>query len=72
MADGFRPGDVVQLKSGGPRMTVTRIKAGRVFVAWVSADGKREYASYEPATLIKPADETKKAERGLGFGRNPL
>lgn len=25
MADAFEPGDLVQLKSGGPRMTVERI-----------------------------------------------
>ena len=26
MTERFKPGDVVQLKSGGPRMTVTRPK----------------------------------------------
>jgi uncharacterized protein YodC (DUF2158 family) len=33
MAD-FKPGDVVQLKSGGPKMTVVTAKPGEVFCSW--------------------------------------
>lgn len=58
MADGFKPGDVVRLKSGGPKMTVAEIREGRVLCQWFTGD-KREIAGFEPATLVKVADETK-------------
>jgi uncharacterized protein YodC (DUF2158 family) len=58
MADGFKPGDIVQLKSGGPRMTVM-IRGGRIFCTWFTGD-KREASSFEPATLVKVPDETRK------------
>jgi uncharacterized protein YodC (DUF2158 family) len=34
MADQFKPGDVVMLKSGGPQMTVTEVDGDRTFCQW--------------------------------------
>lgn len=71
MADGFKPGDVVQLKSGGPRMTVESIRAGgRVICEWFTGD-RREVSGFEPAALVKVPDEMKTV-RGLRFGRDLL
>lgn len=54
-AENFKPGDVVQLKSGGPRMTVT--ETGRdiaqremVYCVWFEGKIKKEDA-FPPATL---------------------
>ncbi len=63
MVDGFKPGDVVQLKSGGPRMTVSSIREGRIICEWFTGSeraSKREVAGFEPAVLVKVPDETKK------------
>ena len=30
----FKPGDVVQLQSGGPRMTIEKIEGQHVFCRW--------------------------------------
>lgn len=46
MADSFHEGNVVQLKSGGPKMTVTTVgteamtREEKVFCVWF--DGKKE------------------------------
>jgi uncharacterized protein YodC (DUF2158 family) len=58
----FAPGDVVQLKSGGPRMTVERVgKDARteetmVFCTWFETVGKHQEcrrAAFPPAVLAK-------------------
>jgi uncharacterized protein YodC (DUF2158 family) len=58
----FASGDVVQLKSGGPRMTVerigkdTRTQDDAVFCAWFETVGKREECvreAFVPAVLVK-------------------
>lgn len=37
----FQPGDVVQLKSGGPLMTVSKIDSdGDVYCTWFNYEGK--------------------------------
>lgn len=39
MSNGFQAGDTVQLKSGGPRMTVSEIlDNGRVYCEWFKDD----------------------------------
>lgn len=38
----FVPGDVVRLKSGGPKMTVCTIQGGSVDVRWFDRDGMNE------------------------------
>src|SRR5438309_548618 len=61
-ANEFAPGDVVQLKSGGPRMTVERVgkdsrtQEDAVFCTWFETVGKRQECMHEafaPAVLAK-------------------
>lgn len=56
MADALQPGDVVRLKSGGPKMTVTRVGAVNgvqvAFVAWFVAE-KAEETHFAVAALEK-------------------
>jgi uncharacterized protein YodC (DUF2158 family) len=54
MADDFKIGDVVQLKSGGPKMTVVRIDQSpkRIICEWFAGD-KREVAGFNFGTLSK-------------------
>lgn len=35
---GLKPGDTVILKSGGPRMTIARIKGDEAFVVWATLE----------------------------------
>ena len=50
MADRFQPGDMVQLKSGGPIMTVCEVEKQRVWTYWF-AYGKRRWHEFTMATL---------------------
>jgi uncharacterized protein YodC (DUF2158 family) len=54
MANEFKPGDVVQMKSGGPKMTVFQIGEQygetKVFCTWLDGSKKHEEAFY-PAVL---------------------
>ncbi|RWK76264.1 DUF2158 domain-containing protein [Mesorhizobium sp.] len=56
----FSIGDIVEIKSGGPRMTVTDPKdsMGRVAAMWF-AGAKREVGSFPPDAL-KAVEDTKK------------
>ena len=59
MADEFKPGDVVVLKSGGPDMTVEKISTfnGDVVCQWFGGR-KLEKGSFPPASLTHvPEDE---------------
>ena len=50
MADAFKPGDVVQLKSGGPAMTVSKVEGDICHCAWFTgAEVKR--SSFKTETL---------------------
>ena len=50
----FEKGDVVQLKSGGPNMTVARVKDDGTVVTCVWFTGDKERSGYfDPATIIK-------------------
>ena len=53
MADQFKPGDVVTLKSGGPPMTVTKREGGRVWCEWF--DGKATQGRYFDEIALRPA-----------------
>jgi uncharacterized protein YodC (DUF2158 family) len=51
MANQFNVGDVVQLKSGGPAMTIQSITEGMAFCIWF--DGKKkEQSAFELKTLV--------------------
>lgn len=60
MAEAFKVGDVVQLKSGGPVMTVeTILLGGDVKCQWF-ARTTLKHAIFEPSALVrakKPKDE---------------
>lgn len=61
----LKEGDVVQLKSGGPCMTISRIDAeGTTKCIWFVGE-KNQEAWFPIFTLIK-ADETPLAEAGFG------
>jgi len=59
MSTQFSAGDIVQLKSGGPVMTVnsTRDQNGGqvVFVSWFTDTGKLEHAQFK-AEAVKKTD----------------
>jgi len=58
----FKVGDVVVLKSGGPKMTVAEAKAndpGHVWTSWF-AGAKNERARFPVAALEVPKEEPKK------------
>ena len=57
MADNFNVGDIVQLKSGGPKMTVNNVIGDTVFCAWFSG-AKNNMASFN-LNAITPATEEK-------------
>jgi uncharacterized protein YodC (DUF2158 family) len=66
--DFFTPGDVVRLKSGGPRMTVCRIKESdysdeTVVVEWFDKRDKVSHSSFCEAALERVEDES---EAGAG------
>jgi uncharacterized protein YodC (DUF2158 family) len=57
MADPFKAGDTVRLKSGGPLMTVTSMGTPiqtivfSVFVTWFDKDQKPQTGCYVPEAL---------------------
>jgi uncharacterized protein YodC (DUF2158 family) len=56
----FHPGDVVQLKSGGAKMTVERSEWSVreslwvIFTTWLHTDGAIERSSFSENELCKP------------------
>jgi len=61
MSVEFKPGDIVQLKSGGPRMTVREVTLrGEVRTSWF-AGSKHESALFPVEALTTP-DESKKGK----------
>jgi uncharacterized protein YodC (DUF2158 family) len=50
LADSFNTGDLVQLKSGGPVMTVEGMVLGSTETVWF-AYGKRRHGLFEPRAL---------------------
>ncbi|RAU19600.1 DUF2158 domain-containing protein [Nitrincola tibetensis] len=42
MANQFNIGDIVQLKSGGPKMTVTQVRDKYVSTAWFAGSKKED------------------------------
>jgi uncharacterized protein YodC (DUF2158 family) len=60
MADTYKTGEIVQLKSGGPKMTVAGTVGGRIACQWF-AGSKLEQGVFQIDTLVKaPPDEKKK------------
>lgn len=55
----FKAGDVVMLKSGGPKMTVTSVGeeswTGTVWVSWFDSSNKPQKGDY-PQESLEPAN----------------
>lgn len=51
----IKPGDVVQLKSGGPLMTVVEISNGEAFCIWFSSAEELQRERF-PITSLKKLD----------------
>ena len=57
--EGLDEGDVVQLKSGGPKMTVLKLwieaasRKTMVHCSWFDNDAKEQEASFEPEAIQK-------------------
>ena len=48
----FKPGDVVQLNSGGPKMTVVAVQSdGTLSCVWFHEDGKQENGVFAQVAL---------------------
>lgn len=58
MSNQFNIGDIVQLKSGGSKMTVTRIQEAHITIAWF-AGSKKEDGVF-PVEAISIVSEQKK------------
>lgn len=57
MAEAYKPGDIVQLKSGGPGMTVTRVVDGGnvLHTSWFA--GKKNETAAFPIAAVMPFKE---------------
>jgi len=58
MADKFKIGDIVQLRSGGPKMTVTAVLDPVVHTAWF-AGSKKETGAFPFDAIIIFQEEPK-------------
>lgn len=47
----FSKGDVVRLKSGGPKMTVLAVKAAKLSCQWFDRNGKMHKAEFDDVML---------------------
>jgi uncharacterized protein YodC (DUF2158 family) len=54
MADQFKAGDTVALKSGGPTMTVAKIDGGRALCEWF--EGSKAQSRYFDFVVLKHVD----------------
>lgn len=50
---GFQVGDTVQVKSGGPVMTVAKIEDGKAHCHWFGSQGKQEFGVFPVVVLEK-------------------
>jgi uncharacterized protein YodC (DUF2158 family) len=57
-AQQFKPGDVVSLRSGGPRMTIATVDGQSALCEWFSDDQKPQSRSFA-VTSLKPDDQQK-------------
>jgi uncharacterized protein YodC (DUF2158 family) len=54
-SENFQPGDRVQLKSGGPIMTIDQPDAGKWWCVWFDDKGIQKGATFGAHLLIKIA-----------------
>ncbi|MCO5152566.1 MULTISPECIES: YodC family protein [unclassified Shinella] len=55
----FKVGDIVQLKSGGPKMTVVQINSSTIISCSWFAGAKHERGAFHPDALQVPAEDKK-------------
>jgi uncharacterized protein YodC (DUF2158 family) len=67
MADEFKPGDVVQLKSGGPFMTIIKLAAGTADCEWFD-DKKNPQERRFAVTSLKLRETPQRAQAGGASG----
>ncbi|MCA9623147.1 MAG: DUF2158 domain-containing protein [Myxococcales bacterium] len=53
MADQIKKGDTVQLKSGGPPMTVEEVDGDEIVCVWFDHKNQLERSVFQVATLTK-------------------
>jgi uncharacterized protein YodC (DUF2158 family) len=51
MSEQFNPGDVVRLKSGGPKMTVVHVADDEVFCEWFDDKKEPQSRGFSPVSL---------------------
>jgi uncharacterized protein YodC (DUF2158 family) len=70
MAEKFKIGDIVQLKSGGPKMTINSADAmsPNVYVAWF-VGSKREHARFHVDSIELAKDDPSKPLRNESHDR---
>lgn len=61
MIEKFKPGDVVELKSGGPLMTVNYVETGMCEVVWFPDMAGSHGTAKFPATTLEKRDPPKPA-----------
>jgi uncharacterized protein YodC (DUF2158 family) len=49
----LKPGDVVRLKSGGPKMTVDQLDGARIWCDWF--EGSKKFSDSFPSTSLEEA-----------------
>ena len=60
----FKEGDLLMLKFGGPKMTVTDVEKNIVYCSWFDKDGKLEASSFSAGAFEKTtsvAEDVKRA-----------
>ena len=53
--NSLKAGDLVMLKSGGPRMVVTGVHFGRVFCQWFDKEQHHHHFAFEEG-ILQPAE----------------
>jgi uncharacterized protein YodC (DUF2158 family) len=54
MPTQFQPGEVVQLKSGGPKMTIQKKESDGWQCIWFDKEGKQQYQTFPEEVLGPP------------------
>jgi uncharacterized protein YodC (DUF2158 family) len=69
-APEFARGDIVQLRSGGPLMTVLVMKNGLVNVLWTDNDGEPHDVTY-PVGVLRSSDATEGSPQANNLASRP-
>ncbi len=57
MSPQFELGSIVQLKSGGPKMTVSHVEDGFVHCTWFDKEGKVHIREFRVCMIVVPKAE---------------